>query len=39
MIELRTCGTLALTDGAGHPIASVLAQPKRLALLVSSGPR
>jgi predicted ATPase/DNA-binding SARP family transcriptional activator len=34
MIELRTCGTLALTDGAGHPIASVLAQPKRLGLLV-----
>ena len=34
MIELRTCGVIALTDGAGNPITSVLAQPKRLGLLV-----
>jgi len=33
MIELRTCGGIALTDGAGASVASVLAQPKRLALL------
>jgi len=34
MIELRTCGVIALTDDAGHPMTSVLAQPKRLGLLV-----
>jgi DNA-binding SARP family transcriptional activator len=34
MIELRTCGVIALTDDAGNPITSVLAQPKRLGLLV-----
>src|SRR5678816_379773 len=34
MIELRTCGVIALTDGAGNPITSVLAQPKRLGVLV-----
>ena len=34
MIELRTLGTLDLRDGAMGEIRRVLAQPKRLALLV-----
>ncbi len=34
MIELRTLGALELRDAAGRELRSVLAQPKRLALLV-----
>lgn len=33
MIHLRTLGTIELQDGDGQSIRSVLAQPKRLALL------
>lgn len=34
MIDLQVFGTLALTDARGEDIRSVLAQPKRVALLV-----
>lgn len=34
MLHLRTLGTLDLRDPAGHPVQSVLAQPRRVALLV-----
>lgn len=34
MIELRTLGAVDLRDGEGREVGSVLAQPKRLALLV-----
>ena len=33
MIELRTLGALDLKAADGHPVHSILAQPKRLALL------
>ena len=33
MIELRALGTLALRDSSGEDLHSVLAQPKRVALL------
>lgn len=33
MIELRTLGALGLKAADGHPVHSILAQPKRLALL------
>ena len=33
MIELRTLGALDLNAADGHPVHSILAQPKRLALL------
>src|SRR5258708_5699334 len=33
MIELRTLGALELRDATGRELRSVLAQPKRLALL------
>ena len=33
MIELRALGTLALRDANGEDLHSVLAQPKRVALL------
>jgi DNA-binding SARP family transcriptional activator len=35
MIQLRTLGTLALRNTAGEDLHSVLAQPKRVALLVN----
>ena len=34
MIQLRTLGTLALRDTAGEDLHAILAQPKRVALLV-----
>jgi DNA-binding SARP family transcriptional activator len=34
MIRLRTLGSLELVGDDGHPLRSILAQPKRLALLV-----
>jgi DNA-binding SARP family transcriptional activator len=34
MIELKTLGAVDLRDAAGEPLRGVLAQPKRLALLV-----
>src|SRR4051812_45126449 len=33
MIELRLLGSLELSDAGGKPLAAVLAQPKRVALL------
>src|SRR2546428_8452877 len=33
MIEFRMLGTLSLTDAAGREVRSLLAQPRRLALL------
>jgi len=34
MLRLTTLGALDLRDGLGHPLREVLAQPKRLALLI-----
>src|SRR5262245_3855050 len=34
MLRLRVLGTIELSDSEGHELSAVLAQPKRLALLV-----